>query len=821
MKLEPKYLEKVDPLLEKELTEARGYEPLRVIMVLDDPDSVSQHPTESEPNLHPSQFPNRKAYRQALIDAQEKRVANAVGKTRQALEHLSLRLRGGEISKTVVVDGSASQILAALELEGVRQVTLDQPLALNDMAQHITRIIGQAVGGLDARTEPVILKAAKQYFQTYYNRYGRLRVLGMRQYLPLDYIYTSVQFLENPEYYNWSSRQDLEAFYQSYSQKLSPNTQEREDGLNVANDNQYLMVLGAPGSGKSTFLRKIGLEALQGKQGQFKHDCIPVFLELKRFKPNDNPIRNWITQDFQSCGFPQPENLTKRLLDQGKLLILLDGLDEVSTKQLDTAIKQIQDFVKTYPDNRFIASCRTAAYYQRFSRFKTVEIAEFDDNQIQQFIYNWFQSEEDIQSETAQTCWQRVQEEVAVKELAKTPLLLTFLCLVYDRAQAFPSNRSTLYQKALRILLEEWSAEKRIHREEIYQGLNTDLEEILLAEIAYEGFAADRLFFSRQELIDKIREFLENNLNAPQHLESENILQAIEVKQGILVERVRDAYSFSHLTLQEYLTAKYIDDHRLIEKLAAEHLIDERWYEVFLLVAGLMKGGADELLLLMEKEAQKCINTPRLQALLRWAEQETDDSESDLKPVAKRAIAIGTAIAIVTASHKSIDTQFEILNLIGKIIFTVQSIFESVGTTHLSFSPTYIFSRRVIPLSRIIDVTVYLAKELNDKNIFVTFNLPELIDKLNRIKNKIMQQTSSPDVDNSFCQSFVQTWFQAFNLSPELLQLFTQEIEEIEAFSNYFYANFLMVRCKESAVRVSPKTWAAIEERMLRFPGDG
>ncbi|MEQ8385212.1 MAG: hypothetical protein RH949_22900 [Coleofasciculus sp. A1-SPW-01] len=39
--------------------------------------------------------------------------------------------------------------------------------------------------------------------------------------------------------------------------------------------------------------------------------------------------------------------------------------------------------------------------------------------------------------------------------------------------------------------------------------------------------------------------------------------------------------------------------------------------------------------------------------------------------------------------------------------------------------------------------------------------------------------------------------------------------------SNYCYVNTLMVQCKKSAVRVSPKTWAAIEERMLRVPNNG
>ena len=272
-------------------------------------------------------------------------------------------------------------------------------------------------------------------------------------------------------------------------------------------------------------------------------------------------------------------------------------------------------------------------------------MADFDDEQIQQFINNWFHGEDDQQAKTGEKCWELLQkpENQAAKELAHTPLLLTFLCLVYDRSQNFPNNRSVLYKKALRILLEEWASEKRILRDEIYQGLHTELEELLLSEIAYTGFASNRLFFSQSEIVDQIKTFLAGNLNAPQHLDGEAVLNAIAIQQGILVERAEDVFSFSHLTLQEYLTAQYIDDHRLVEKLVTEHLTDERWKEVFLLVAGVMRGGTDDLLLLMEKEAQKYINTPKLQALLNWAEEVTVGSQGDYKPVGKRAVAIANA----------------------------------------------------------------------------------------------------------------------------------------------------------------------------------
>jgi predicted NACHT family NTPase len=168
------------------------------------------------------------------------------------------------------------------------------------------------------------------------------------------------------------------------------------------------------------------------------------------------------------------------------LLILLDGLDELPIKNLNEAIIQIQNFVDQYDK---IASLPpvTAAYRSSFRRFTNVVLADFDA-QIEQFICNWFHSEADKEAGTAEKCWQLLQkkENKGAKELAHTPLLLTFLCLVYDSSQSFPDNRSVLYRKALRILLEEWASEKRILRDEIYQGLHTELEDTLIRNCLYQ-----------------------------------------------------------------------------------------------------------------------------------------------------------------------------------------------------------------------------------------------------------------------------------------------------------------------------------------------
>jgi hypothetical protein len=92
-----------------------------------------------------------------------------------------------------------------------------------------------------------------------------------------------------------------------------------------------------------------------------------------------------------------------------------------------------------------------------------------------------------------------------------------------------------------------------------------------------------------------------------------------------------------------------------------------------------------------------------------------------------------------------------------------------------------------------------------------------LIARLEALKAKVPDDKQPEEVRRAFAKQILQTLLQAFRLSPELVNL---SEEEAEAWKNYFYANYLMMQCKEAAVRVSPKTWEAIEERMLLVPNN-
>ena len=337
--------------------------------------------------------------------------------------------------------------------------------------------------------------ASAEYERHFGDRHGQIKVMPglMKDPVSLDSIYTTVKLLDHGDIRYFRTEQDLEeAYRRSVRRSFQLGGDKRIDGMAIANEKQYLMVLGGPGIGKSTFLRKLGIEALK-QEGQFERERIPVLIELKTLRQSEVDLFEVVAAEFKTCGFPAAGDFTAKALQQGRLLVLLDGLDEVPKQNLNNVTECIETFVDRYDKNCFVASCRIAAYDSSFRRFTDVTISEFDDEQIQQFINRWFNSELDRQDQTAERYWDLLSqpENQGAKELAQTPLLLTFLCLVYDREQTLPKVRSSLYGDALNILLKEWAAQKRLERDEIYEGFYPDLEKELLAQVAYDSFVQD------------------------------------------------------------------------------------------------------------------------------------------------------------------------------------------------------------------------------------------------------------------------------------------------------------------------------------------
>ena len=467
---------------------------------------------------------------------------------------------------------------------------------------------------------------------------GTMRVLDMTQPVDLERIYTDVNIIKDvigrrrigyDELMEVCTREHFDRF-------LVGTIHKRVAGLEAVDEIQKLVVLGKPGAGKTTFMKYLAMSCLSGR---FHGELVPIFVTLKAYaEEREQPsLENYILTEFQKREVSG--DVVKRLLKGGKALILLDGLDEVK-KESDRRVKQdIDKFSADWLKNRFVITCRIAAREYQFGRFTEIEVADFDDQQIKTFVNNWFREKDESKAEQM---LERLKDNDPVKELATNPLLLTLLCLVFGERNNFPPKRSELYKEGLEVLMKKWDAKRNIEREIIYKHLSPQNKEDMLGQIAFNTFVKGEYFFRQEDLQRQIKDYICNLPEASAdpdvlRLDSELVLKAIEHHHGLLVERARNIYSFSHLTFQEYFTAREIERERHLEVLV-QNISNPRWKEVFYLTAEMLRRSDGFLQLMKARIDGMLANNKKLQSFLECAEQKTNSVKFSYKTVAVRAL---------------------------------------------------------------------------------------------------------------------------------------------------------------------------------------
>jgi predicted NACHT family NTPase len=481
-----------------------------------------------------------------------------------------------------------------------------------------------------------------------------MRLLDISQPIELEDIYVDVNILNNITSQRWLDIFELQGFSKEFDRfPWDQVSLELVPAMQAVVTYPKLMVLGNPGSGKTTFLQHI---ATQCNQGKFLSDRIPIFIRLKNFaedarETGDFSLLNYITQELAYFGTCDQQIQT--LLAHGRVLILLDGLDEIPEEDSAEIVKKIRKLSEEYYKNQFIITCRIGSQQYRFDSFTDIEIADFDSSQIEAFVQKWFvkvgrNSTEQAQVKACQFMQKlQLSENRQIRELAVTPLLLNLVCCVFQSRSNFPARQIELYKQGLDILLNRWDEVRSIKRNEIYYHLSLPHKLKLLSQIAAITFKQERYCFTKSNVRQYIMEYLRNlpiaQASDPEvlQLNSEAVLKSL-LAQGLLVEQARGIYSFSHLTFQEYLTARNIvtspEPEILKEKLIelVSHVTEPRWRKVFLLTTGML-GNAPDLLQFMKQQIDALVGADeQLQQFLIWLNQKSLSVEAPYKAAAVR-----------------------------------------------------------------------------------------------------------------------------------------------------------------------------------------
>lgn len=569
-------------------------------------------------------------------------------------------IRNGESCLRRIVDKgtcSAGTFEAMARTMGVDAPTLET-LFGSDYPSLVRAIKGSCalLGDAGRHKFPVfrIAIALREYERRFSEAEGLVQILSMTRPRLLESIFTPVRVeapiaLTSPASFEDSWEDSVEDSDELDPHRMRPMSQSEEslvDGIRMANEETWLTVLGEPGAGKSTLLRRVGGLSLKRVFGDpvetFDHAKLPIFVQLKTFDPKDHSLPALVECKLSSTGFPA--GFGEFLWNTGALLLLLDGLDEVPNDRMGAVVAEMGTRISSCKGARCIGSCRSAAYSNQWRGSRTVTLADFDNTQIRTFIeQKWF-SHSTAARACGETLWKRLsnRSHAPVLELARSPLLLTFLCIVFESEMRLPSNRSRLYERVLSIILSEWSIEKGVHRELPFPGLNPDRELELLQDVAGPSFESNRAIFERAELTKAIWLFVTVRLGAPPQMDPEPVLNRMRSQQGIFVGQ-DGRYAFSHTTIHEFLAARYFNQVEATQRLVHDHLMEPRWREVFRLMAGITKRGTPLLLEMLRSIRSYWAAKPKAKRFLQWSASCVDDTGDPAGVTAKRLAVLTIA----------------------------------------------------------------------------------------------------------------------------------------------------------------------------------
>ncbi|MFM7425188.1 MAG: tetratricopeptide repeat protein [Elainella sp.] len=309
-------------------------------------------------------------------------------------------------------------------------------------------------------------------------------------------------------------------------------------------DVRQVLLVGRPGSGKSTALARLMLEESltpgPSPTGRGEEtDRIPVLVEL-RYWQSTSSIRELVCGAFRAHGLRLSAAGLDDLLSQNRLLLLFDGVNELPSEQ---ARSQLTAFRREHSQLSMIFTTRDLSLGGDLGIEKKLEMQPLTETQMQGFVRAY------LPESKAEAMLRQLRERL--RELGQTPLLLWMLCCLFQQTEQIPENLGLVFRAFTQ-------GYERNLKQDVPIESDRDWWQMVLQELAWVMMQGEkptelRVAISRDEARSKIAAFLQGKVSCADDF-AMRCLRDLQ-RHHLIQAGTGDELEFRHQLIQEYYAA--------------------------------------------------------------------------------------------------------------------------------------------------------------------------------------------------------------------------------------------------------------------------